>query len=75
MAAATLTTGAATNAIILKYRQIYNTGEDELAKRPQVAVETDAPDFEVLDSRGNRIRLSGFRGIKNIVLVFNRGFG
>ena len=34
-----------------------------------------APDFAVKDSEGREIRLSDYRGRKNVVLVFNRGFG
>lgn len=33
-----------------------------------------APDFELEDTNGNRIRLSSFRGRKPIVLAFLRGF-
>ncbi len=33
-----------------------------------------APDFELTDVSGKVIRLSDFRGHKNVVLVFNRGF-
>ncbi len=33
-----------------------------------------AGDFELTDTRGNTIRLSDFRGRKNVVLVLNRGF-
>ncbi len=33
-----------------------------------------APDFELEDTNGNHIRLSSFRGNKNIVLAFLRGF-
>ena len=35
---------------------------------------TVAPDFSVKDSEGRTIRLSNFKGKKNVVLVFNRGF-
>ncbi len=36
---------------------------------------TLAPDFTANDSEGRTIRLSDYRGKKNVVLVFNRGFG
>jgi len=29
-----------------------------------------APDFSIVDVSGNEIRLSGFKGKKNVVLVF-----
>jgi peroxiredoxin len=35
---------------------------------------TLAPDFELPDFEGNPVRLSSFKGRKNIVLVFLRGF-
>jgi peroxiredoxin len=33
-----------------------------------------APDFSAIDSEGQEVRLSNYRGKKNIILVFNRGF-
>ena len=33
-----------------------------------------APEFSVSDSEGRTVRLSDYRGKKNVVLVFNRGF-
>jgi len=33
-----------------------------------------APDFELEDVQGNRVRLSDFRGSKPIILAFLRGF-
>lgn len=33
-----------------------------------------APDFELVDVRGTRVRLSDYRGKKNVVLAFLRGF-
>ncbi len=33
-----------------------------------------APDFELTDLDGNKVRLSQFRGHKHVVLVFTRGF-
>ncbi len=34
-----------------------------------------AQDFSAVDSEGRTLRLSDYRGKKNVVLVFNRGFG
>jgi peroxiredoxin len=33
-----------------------------------------APDFSMTDSEGGMVRLAEYRGKKNVVLVFNRGF-
>jgi hypothetical protein len=33
-----------------------------------------APDFSATDSEGKIIQLSGYKGKKKVVLVFNRGF-
>lgn len=35
-----------------------------------VAVGQEAPDFELKDNSGNTVKLSDFRGSKNVVLVF-----
>lgn len=35
---------------------------------------TVAPDFSMTDSEGRTVRLSDYRGKKNVFLVFNRGF-
>ena len=35
-----------------------------------VEVGQEAPDFELKNARGEPVRLSGFRGTKNVVLVF-----
>jgi len=39
---------------------------------PQQA--TLAPEFNMTDSEGGTVRLSDYRGKKNMILVFNRGF-
>jgi len=31
-----------------------------------------APDFALPDTKENTVRLSDFRGVRNVVLVFNR---
>jgi peroxiredoxin len=33
-----------------------------------------APDFELSDSEGRKVRLSSYKGNKHVVLIFNRGF-
>ena len=40
----------------------------------KVQINTLAPDFALDAFRGEAVRLSDYRGIKHIVLVFNRGF-
>lgn len=39
-----------------------------------VEVNRPAPDFEMTDYLGNRIKLSDYQGKKNVLLVLNRGF-
>jgi peroxiredoxin len=39
-----------------------------------VEIDTPAPDFELEDHRGRRVKLSEFRGKKHVFVVFNRGF-
>jgi len=34
----------------------------------------EAPDFSLVDTAGQPVRLSDFQGKKHVVLVFNRGF-
>lgn len=41
---------------------------------PKAALGLPAPDFELEDLNGRRLRLSDFRGRKSVVVVFNRGF-
>jgi peroxiredoxin len=31
-------------------------------------------DFSLTDTKGNKVTLADFRGKRNVVLVFNRGF-
>jgi peroxiredoxin len=33
-----------------------------------------APDFELSDSEGRKVRLSSYKDNKHVVLIFNRGF-
>ncbi len=40
----------------------------------KVAVNTQAPDFELPDFHGRPVRLSDYVERKHVVLVFNRGF-
>jgi len=40
----------------------------------EMAENRPAPDFELVDSEGRQVRLSHYKGVKNVVLIFNRGF-
>jgi peroxiredoxin len=41
---------------------------------PRVSLDQNAPDFSLPDFSGNPVSLSDYRGRKNVLLVFNRGF-
>lgn len=41
---------------------------------PRVALNAPAPDFTLPDFTGTPVSLAGFRGQKNVLLVFDRGF-
>lgn len=41
---------------------------------PRVEMGAPAPDFDLEDFNGTRVRLSDFQGKRRVVLVFNRGF-
>ncbi len=41
---------------------------------PRVSLSQNAPDFSLVDYRGNAFRLSDLCGKKNVLLVFNRTF-
>jgi peroxiredoxin len=34
----------------------------------------EARDFALTDTEGNTVRLSDYRGVRHVILVFNRGF-
>ena len=41
---------------------------------PKAQVNLPAPDFTLNEATGNAVTLSSFKGNKQVVLVFNRGF-
>jgi peroxiredoxin len=41
---------------------------------PRVSLNQSAPDFSLADYQGKLVRLTDFRGVKNVLLVFNRTF-
>jgi peroxiredoxin len=41
---------------------------------PRVSLNQTAPNFSLADYRGNPVSLADFRGVKNVLLVFNRTF-
>jgi peroxiredoxin len=40
----------------------------------KISIDKVAPDFSLLDFNDKTVRLSDFKGRKNVILVFNRGF-
>jgi peroxiredoxin len=41
---------------------------------PRVSLNQTAPDFSLPDFSGSLVSLSDYRGRRNVLLVFNRGF-
>ena len=41
---------------------------------PRVSLDAIAPEFSLPDFSGRPVSLSGYRGRKNVLLVFNRTF-
>jgi peroxiredoxin Q/BCP len=41
---------------------------------PRIALDQPAPEFSLPDYSGRPVSLSDYRGRKNVLLVFNRGF-
>lgn len=41
---------------------------------PRVSLDKSAPVFALENFKGEPVHLSGFKGIANVLLVFNRGF-
>jgi len=41
---------------------------------PKIQLDTPAPDFTLNNFKNEPVQLAEFRGGKNVVLVFNRGF-
>ena len=52
--------------------EIKNEKNRIMSKR--VELHQPAPDFTLIDYKGNEVRLSDFQGRQNVLLVFNRGF-
>lgn len=45
-------------------------GASQLAQAVTIEIGRPAPDFELVDQHGTPVRLSSFRGLRNVVLVF-----
>jgi peroxiredoxin len=41
---------------------------------PRVSLNQPAPEFSLADYQGKIVSLAAFRGVKNVLLVFNRTF-
>jgi len=50
--------------------QANSASQPPAAPQTQLKVGDRAPDFELTDTEGQRVRLSDFRGKKNVVLAF-----
>jgi len=48
--------------------------DEKEKKMPRVSLNQVAPEFSLNDFSGKAVSLSDFRGKKNVLLVFNRGF-
>ncbi len=48
-----------------------NKGDDQMAS---VEVNKLAPDFEIKDFQGEKLKLSDFKEKNNVLIVLNRGF-
>jgi len=40
----------------------------------RVHIDKPAPDFSLMDTNGQQVRLADFKNVSNILLVFNRSF-
>ena len=40
----------------------------------RIQLDQPAPDFTLTDAYGQQVSLSDFKNIRNVLLVFNRGF-
>ncbi len=56
--------------------RVWNVKNDPIVRfnMPKVILNAKAPDFLMEDYNRNVVQLSKFRGEKNVVLIFNRGF-
>ena len=53
---------------------VNDLGSEGMVMANKLAELAIAPDFELIDTHGNRVRLSDFRGKQPVVLVLLRGF-
>lgn len=67
------TTGGSTSANVANTSanaQANSASQQPTAPQTQLKVGDRAPDFELTDTEGQKVRLSDFRGKKNVVLAF-----
>ena len=62
--------GLLATALFLSMASTANAADQAPAPDPKVKVGDTAPDFTLRDQNGKEVKLSDFRGKKNVVLAF-----
>jgi cytochrome oxidase Cu insertion factor (SCO1/SenC/PrrC family) len=59
-----------TISILVVFALLVGCASTSHSPAPSVKVGNAAPDFSLVDASGNQVRLSEFKGKKNVVLIF-----
>ncbi len=66
----TLLSSILASAVLLTSAAFAGTKDQSSAPEPTIKVGSTAPDFTLTDQNGKQVKLSDFRGKKNVVLAF-----